>query len=440
MTWTRKTEKKTVASGPLQSKIPKMLRLSPALLCLALATPALGAPKKAPPPLPAAEETAKRERDALQGAAKALMGFAEEAEKAGAGKSARDAVALVQKLYPEDPDVNAVAERLAALEEAPASPELEAKRGKAFATAAAALLAWGDWLAQRDSPAVADWAYGLAAELGDAVAAGKREALKIALEAFGKHVEKATGPATREGGHLRAKAAGSGYDTVFTLPNGWSPEHPWPLVFSPHGTEMGWGGKDRDEVFELTYCEKLRRAGFVLASFRDPGMAAGQLPDEKKSNQTLEEMVNVLALRYRVHPRQVLVHGGGSGALCGWAYLECHPEQLAGLEFTMGKFHGLSKTKPGSPACAVPIRLALHLAPEGQIGVGGVKQSDFDAVHVGMMENAFKTLQRLKFTRAEWVEDKHYPSRDAEWFQARLAERAPRRKDSAKQKKPKKSS
>ena len=331
-----------------------------------------------------------------------------------------------------------MAERLAALEEAPAPPELEAKRGKAFAAAAAALAAWGDWLAQRRSPAVADWAYGLAVELGDPAATGKREALKALLEAFGKDATKGIGPASREGGHLRSKAAGSGYSFVFSLPNDWSPEHPWPLVFSPHGTEMGWGMKDRDEISQLIYCEGLRRAGFVLASFRDPVMAAGQLPDEKKSSQTMEEMVDFMALCFRVHPRQVFVHGRGSGALCGWAYLEHRPEQLAGLEFTMGKFHGLSRIKPGSPACDAPIRIGICLAANPDQVTGGHKQSEFDAVHVGMMENAFKTVQRLKFTRAEWMEDKHYQDRDAAWFQACVAERAPRWKDAAKPKKPKK--
>ncbi len=411
-----------------------MSRLVLTFLCFALTAPLLAAPAKALPP---AEETGKRERDALQGAAKALMGFAEEAEKAGAGKSAQDAVALVLRLYPGDPDVTAVAERLAALEEAPASPELEAKRGKAFAAAAAALAAWGDWLAKQDSPAVADWAYGLCGDLGDASAAGKREALKAALEPFRKDAEKAVGPASREGGHLRAKASGTGYDYVFSLPKGWGPEHPWPLVLSPHGTDMGWGNKDKDEIFELTFCDGLWRAGFCLASYRDPGMAAGKLPDEKKSDQTLEEMVSVLALRYRIHPRQVFLHGHGSGALCDWSYLEHRPEQIAGFEVTMGKFHGLSRTKPGDPACNVPIRLAIRVGIDSDKVTGGHKQSEFDAVHVGMMESAFKTVQRLQFTKAEWMEDKQYQSRDVAWFLARLADRAPRWKDAGKPKKAK---
>ena len=88
----------------------------------------------------------------------------------------------------------------------------------------------------------------------------------------------------------------------------------------------------------------------------------------------------------------------------------------------MGKFDGLS-VKKGSLATTVPVRIGINNSKDPDKTTGGVRQGDFDAVHVEQMNTARRTLEKLGFRKFEWVDDEHWPGRDMEWFKKRAAEK-----------------
>lgn len=381
----------------------------------------------APPPAaagPTPDEVVAQESQALPAAAKALLDFAEDAEKAGCGGEAAWATTLAAGLFPGDELLAEMAERRGTLPDPEGGiPEAVLRARATTATRVGRLLVrWADWLVGNGSPAVAEWAYARAAEIGAEVPTRKLDAVREALAPFQRAVASAQGTLSRDGGF--GTDTQGGYRYIFLLPSDWSPDRSWPVLFVFHGSGGGWGMADDDEIGQIQHWPHFSQGGFIVASLRIPEMLSAQPPNEGSVVRGMEAVLGALAVRYRADPRRVGLSAEGSGALCLWPYFRAHPERVAALESAMGKYYGISFPK-GHPATRVPVRIGLDPADNPNQMIGGHPASEHDQVHIDMMRKARADMERMGFERLEWVED-DFEGRDLEWFRRAIEERAPR--------------
>lgn len=397
-------------------------RAAAVLLASSWAWPGLAVP----PSAPTVAEFLEQEALGVEGVAQDLLRAAEGLEREGCGAAAADLTRHAAALYPEDPDLTELVKRRGELSDPEGGVPERSQRtlDAARRSAGRALTRFGDWMAERDGIAPAAWVYRRAEALGDT------EVVRTRGELFAKEEEanRALGDlrgAPRQGGTNGTGVAGR-TTYAFRLPSAWSPDRTWPILFAPHGTGGGWGTGGDDEVGMLTQWGGVLSEGFILCSVRDPEMIAGGPPNEGASVVAIETALAALAVRWRADPRRVCLRAGGTGGLVCFAYLQAHPERLAAFEVVQGKFHGIN-VRPGSAALQVPVRLGLRMSdnPGARVGTSETTQGQHDAVHAEQMGAARQAVERLGFTRFEWMGEK-YPGSDAAWFRACCEARTPR--------------
>ncbi len=371
------------------------------------------------------DQLLKQEQLTIEKASVELLKLATNAADNGYNAIAFEATSIIAKFYPADPDLAELLKTYNETENKEITSDLQKEKDKVYSKAAKYILKYGDLLAQHNGPVLAQWVYTIAEEMGYPPKAKALKAVKKSLEGFKEEVKT-----VRREPYGTIMASGSEYTCFYRLPQHWSIDREWPVLFVFHGTGGGWGATgDTAERAIDWYADFAKQGEWIVVAIKDPIMSTGGAPDHKKVNQTIDEILATMVIRYRANPYAVgLSAPAGTGALCCWHYLECHPERLCAVEVSQGKFHGLSIRK-GSPATKVPVKMGICKARNPNKVVGGHAMHEFDAVHIGQMQAAKKKLEQLGFTRFEWVEgDSFRAGMDIDWFTKYAREKVRRAK------------
>jgi len=133
---------------------------------------------------------------------------------------------------------------------------------------------------------------------------------------------------------LKAIHSDKTYDHLIYLPEEYNERQKWPVIFYLHGV----GGQgDYLEILKAHGLPKLleHRADFpfLVVSPQCP-------PQEGWSTSLLSDLLDHVAMRYRIDNNRIYLTGIGTGAAAAWQWAAKEPEKFAALApFAAGAIH-----------------------------------------------------------------------------------------------------